>query len=511
MTDLVDPTEARYASVAQEMFLSKEWLTPLLPLPEGVVPYLGKPPLHFWLTLISYKLFGVDEWTSRLPSIVSSLLIVAALLFLQRMASSIKQQATSILLLFVSPVFFFFSGASVIDVTLSACTTVSLTFLYAFFQNEKCFEKKYAIYSALAAAAGFLTKGPVALVLIGVPLILFLFIQKKLSALKQFPWILSFFTFLAIVAPWFILSEIHSPGFLEYFFWNENIARYLLKNYGDKYGSGHQYPRGMSILLFIAGSIPLFFVLGAWMKKYSLTRLKTVINSDPLALFSLLAALTPPFFFALVKQMHIGYIIPGIPWLSLFITQILFYKDEDYIWTLSRGVKLLIFIVGLTLFVGFCILESTPFSVITSLILLGFLALCLRYKLPHQLELQRTLFAIIIVLALCITSASPMVNLTKSTEEILKALTTETKNLNENSLVGIYTENTFSHYWISKNVENELSAPVTMKYVKPLSEVSPDIKYLLVRNGSEEDLSAMTLKNFVLKRRIGKWSWYERS
>lgn len=59
--DLVDPTESRYANVAQEMVLDNDWVTPKLSQPEGVVPYLGKPPLHFWLTAACFKIFGVSE------------------------------------------------------------------------------------------------------------------------------------------------------------------------------------------------------------------------------------------------------------------------------------------------------------------------------------------------------------------------------------------------------------------------------------------------------------------
>ena len=77
-TDLLDPTEARYASVAQEMVNSGNWLTPMLPLPQGTVPYLGKPPLHFWLTALSYQVFGIEEWTARL----TSFLMTISLLFL---------------------------------------------------------------------------------------------------------------------------------------------------------------------------------------------------------------------------------------------------------------------------------------------------------------------------------------------------------------------------------------------------------------------------------------------
>lgn len=513
MADLVDPTEARYASVAQEMLLSKDWLTPLLPLPEGVTPYLGKPPLHFWLTLISYKLFGVDEWTARLPSIIASMLIVFTFFYFLKYHSSFKERTTASLLLFSSPVFFFFSGASVVDVTLTACTTAALSFLFLFLEQESPkYNIKHAILAAIATAGGFLTKGPVALVLIGAPILIFLLFRKEIYKLKKIPWVICSAIFLLITTPWFILSEIHSPGFLKYFFWNENIARYLLKNYGDKYGSGHRYPRGMSLLLFSVGSITIIAMLGAWVRKFSFKSFKSIIYSDKIAIFSLIAALTPPVFFAFVKQMHIGYVLPGIPWLAIFATRILFANENQTIFNSTNIFKFIIGVLGIILFIGFGIVEFTNASLILSFLILFFLIAVLLKKIPKDLEPQRVLFCFSVLFSLFIVAASPKVNLTKSTEEILITLSQELKSQKTAMNIGIYTENTFSHYWISKNVENELPSetPINMVYVKPKSEVPLDIQYLLVREGSEEDLSLLTSQRFELMRHVGKWTWYKR-
>src|SRR5512140_1782763 len=55
--------EAMYALIPKEMLASGSWMTPTL----NGVPYLDKPHLLYWLNLMAYKLFGVSDWTARLP------------------------------------------------------------------------------------------------------------------------------------------------------------------------------------------------------------------------------------------------------------------------------------------------------------------------------------------------------------------------------------------------------------------------------------------------------------
>jgi hypothetical protein len=59
---LFEPDEGRYAEIPREMLQRGEWIIPYL---EGE-PYLDKPPLLYWLVGLSYRLFGVHDWSARL-------------------------------------------------------------------------------------------------------------------------------------------------------------------------------------------------------------------------------------------------------------------------------------------------------------------------------------------------------------------------------------------------------------------------------------------------------------
>ena len=58
---LVDPDEPFYAETAKEMLKRGEWLTPRI----FGEPQFEKPPLYYWLIILSYKLFGINEFASR--------------------------------------------------------------------------------------------------------------------------------------------------------------------------------------------------------------------------------------------------------------------------------------------------------------------------------------------------------------------------------------------------------------------------------------------------------------
>src|SRR5438046_3575218 len=75
--DLYSQTEGQYAGAAREMVEMHHWL---LPTNDGV-PRLQKPPLLYWLIIVSFKLFGVNAAAARLPVALASVVLVA-LIFL---------------------------------------------------------------------------------------------------------------------------------------------------------------------------------------------------------------------------------------------------------------------------------------------------------------------------------------------------------------------------------------------------------------------------------------------
>ncbi len=66
---LMDDVDAVQAQIARNMLSSGDWVTARL---DGV-PYLEKPPLLYWMIAISYKIFGVHDWSARIPVALSAI------------------------------------------------------------------------------------------------------------------------------------------------------------------------------------------------------------------------------------------------------------------------------------------------------------------------------------------------------------------------------------------------------------------------------------------------------
>ena len=81
---LLDDADTVHAVAARMMTVRHEWVTlytngGVKPFADGV-RYLEKAPLPYWLVAASYQLFGVSEWSTRLPNALA-VLALALLLF----------------------------------------------------------------------------------------------------------------------------------------------------------------------------------------------------------------------------------------------------------------------------------------------------------------------------------------------------------------------------------------------------------------------------------------------
>ena len=119
---LLDTTEARYGEISRKMAELNDWITPWF---DHGVPYWGKPPLAFWVTAISFKLFGVNEFSARLPHLIISMLIVGLAVWLAARRDRHAALPT-LALISGSSLFFVSSGVVMTDIELILGTTLTM-------------------------------------------------------------------------------------------------------------------------------------------------------------------------------------------------------------------------------------------------------------------------------------------------------------------------------------------------------------------------------------------------
>ncbi|HED12888.1 MAG TPA: phospholipid carrier-dependent glycosyltransferase [Gammaproteobacteria bacterium] len=254
---LSDPSEGRYSDIAKTMVDTSNYTTPMLWLRGQHIPYMGKPPLGFWAMAAAIELFGDNAFATRLPSGVAGLLLLLLMFWILKRYLGREQALSSVLITASSLAYFVFSGAALVDMVLTLFASGAL-FAYFAFLREKTEpgKQRFSLLVFVLLALGFLVKGPVVLVYFGLPAFLWTLINKQWAGLRQHPWFAGISIFLLVSAPWFVLAEQATPGFLRYFFVNENFLRFVSHQYGDLYGAGRTLPYGSALVLIVLSTVP---------------------------------------------------------------------------------------------------------------------------------------------------------------------------------------------------------------------------------------------------------------
>lgn len=314
---LADFTEARYGEIARKMLETGQWITPQI---DYGVPFWAKPPLSIWLTAISFKLFGVDEFAARLPAALLGVAVCVLIYILgtRQRGSEFALRASVILasslLMLVS------AGAVETDPTMLLGTTLSMVaFWLAFTTGVRAWG--YLFFVGLAI--GLLAKGPVAVVLTLAPIGVWSVVTGRVRQLwASLPWIVGSSLTAALVVPWYWAAEARTPGFLHYFLVGEHWQRYTVSGWkGDLYGAGHSRPRGMIWLYFLLATLPWSPWLIWRLSRRNETR-PSLTSDNGWIIYLLSWSLAPAVFFTFSSNVLPTYVLPGLPAFALITAEI---------------------------------------------------------------------------------------------------------------------------------------------------------------------------------------------
>jgi 4-amino-4-deoxy-L-arabinose transferase-like glycosyltransferase len=238
---ILDDGDALYASVARQMVESGDWITPYA----NGVRFLDKPPMMYWLMGLTYAALGVNEFAARLPSVLA-VLGIGLLLYVtgKKYAGQPAGFAAGLAGTFCVGMFLF-TIMVFPDILFVFFLMASLCAFLNWYSDPDC-----PVWPALlffAALAGtVLSKGMIGIVFPTAIIFLFLMPKREWSRLKRFHLGKGTLLFLALALPWHLLAAKRNPGFLWYFFVNEQVLRFLGKRQPVDYESI---------------SVPIFWVL----------------------------------------------------------------------------------------------------------------------------------------------------------------------------------------------------------------------------------------------------------
>ncbi len=217
-----------------------DWLVPRF---QGE-PFFDKPALTYWLMAAALKLFGPHLAAARLVPVGAALGALGATVWLGRSRFSRETAAAGGLVLATTLLFLSFGRVAMSDMLLTLWCTLAVT---AGLAAARATGRRADLgWGAVGAALGlgFLTKGPIALVLAGSGLFALLLVEPRLGpAGERWPvrwprargWLLAALAFAVLGLGWFVaLWWRLGPGPLAHFFLHENLERFA----GEAYDSG---------------------------------------------------------------------------------------------------------------------------------------------------------------------------------------------------------------------------------------------------------------------------------
>jgi 4-amino-4-deoxy-L-arabinose transferase-like glycosyltransferase len=335
------PDEGRYPGVAWEMLRSHQFLTPLL----NGLPYFHKPPLFYWLAELSMRMFGMNEWAVRVPSLLAAWLALAGLHFFVRAYRGERAARVVTVMLAVTPLYF--GGAQYANLDMLVAGMIALCVLAgADTVLRRAQGRPYramSLATAALAALAVLSKGLIGLALPGLILALWLALRRDGRGFLALVWPPAIAMFAAVALPWFVLMQMRYPGFFDYFFIYQQFQRF----------SGTGFNNAQPFWFFVPVLLAVVLPWTLWIRPLLTKAFWT--QADPHGLRSLMGLwlAVVVVFFSLPASKLVGYIMPALIPLVFLLAEVLAPRIEgNFSWSSKQGRRASI---GLVAAIAICV------------------------------------------------------------------------------------------------------------------------------------------------------------
>ncbi len=245
--NLFDSNEVNYAESSREMILTGDYLNVQI----DFQPFPEKPPLFFWLQVASMKIFGINEFAARFPNFICG---IVTLMILYSFGKRIYGYRFGLFWVLsfgsaILPFFFFKSG--IIDPWFNLLLFLGFALFILYMGSERRVTRMWNIaLSALFLGLAVLTKGPVAITVFFICLIIFLFLRRfKLK--MTFPEAALFLTILLLVGgSWYLYQILIGNGYVL-----QEFIRYGMDILFQK-KTGHSGFFGYHLVILLLGVFP---------------------------------------------------------------------------------------------------------------------------------------------------------------------------------------------------------------------------------------------------------------
>jgi hypothetical protein len=247
----MDDVDAVQAQIARNMLDSGDGVIAHL---DGV-PYVEKSPLIYWMIAISYRIFGVHDWSARVPVAFAAVVLAWVVYRYGRWAFEERAGYYAGLVIATCVGLFLFTRIQIPDVMLTLSTCLAYWAFQRATDPQETHPERWAAVLAASLGVGVMLKGLIALVVPGGGIFVYLLLtgqQFSREVWRRLHLLSGALIFLAIAAPWHILATLRMPPYLNFtmhsgpgeyhgFFWfyfmNEHVLRFLNLRYPRDYNT----------------------------------------------------------------------------------------------------------------------------------------------------------------------------------------------------------------------------------------------------------------------------------
>ena len=320
---LFAPDEGRYAEIPREMLAAGDWITPRL----NDLKYFEKPPLQYWMTALSFRLFGEDEWTARLPAAMAGFFAMLLVGYTGYRLWGMRTGALAATVLLSSWGYFLAGQFLTLDMTLTGCLALSLcSFLLANTEQDVSRSKRWMLAAWTGMALAVMAKGLVGILLPGLTLLAYLALTRDPVLLKRLNPVAGGALFLLITLPWFVAVQIRNPEFFNFFFIREHFQRFLETEH-HRPGAWWYY-----VPIMIVGLLPWTPALIKEAFDWYRERRIRASGFSP-TLFCAVWAGTIVLFFSASQSKLPAYILPALPAVALVLAKRIQNRQQSLQWS----------------------------------------------------------------------------------------------------------------------------------------------------------------------------------
>lgn len=308
---ITDSDEAFYAEAAREMVEGQDWLTPHFNYEER----WQKPILYYWVTAIAFAGTDATEFMARFGAALSGLgLVLLTWAAARRLTGNANGAWIAGAIAATCYGYFAMARFALPDLPLAFFITATIWCAIRAADPAETIPASWAALAGLAAGLGFLTKGPLAVVIPAIVLVPIWWRERRTIALRTSHIVIAVLLFVIAGIPWYVAMWLkHGTPYLQSFFLADNLERFTTTRYNDVRAVWYYVP------ILLGGLLPwtIFLLVLPWRPLRDLMQRRRRLTNDEWRL--LIWTIAPLLLFTASVGKQPRYILPVLPPIAMMV------------------------------------------------------------------------------------------------------------------------------------------------------------------------------------------------